>query len=69
MATIKILDGGMATQLSLYVNEKNIESDGHPLWVSRFLLTNPEAIELAQLDYLRGMTIMCIMNAAFWPIS
>ena len=53
MATLKvqILDGGFSTQLATHVGEA---IDGDPLWTSRFLFTNPEAVYQTHLDFLRA---------------
>lgn len=39
-------------KVRLYVSEENIESGGHPLWVSRFLLTKPNLKLLSQLCWI-----------------
>ncbi|XP_076749722.1 betaine-homocysteine S-methyltransferase [Xylocopa sonorina] len=48
---IKILDGGYSVQLSTHVNT---EADNGPLWISKFLATNPEAVYATHLDFLRA---------------
>ncbi|XP_017764507.1 PREDICTED: homocysteine S-methyltransferase-like, partial [Eufriesea mexicana] len=48
---IKILDGGFGAQLSTRVSSK---IDGDPLWASRFLATNPDAVYATHLDFLRA---------------
>ncbi|XP_076245011.1 betaine-homocysteine S-methyltransferase [Calliopsis andreniformis] len=51
MSNIKILDGGFGAQLSTHVGAK---IDGDPLWTSRFLATNPDAVYATHLDFLRA---------------
>ncbi|XP_017875832.1 selenocysteine Se-methyltransferase-like [Ceratina calcarata] len=48
---VKILDGGFSGQLSTHVGAK---IDGDPLWTSRFLATNPDAVYATHLDFLRA---------------
>lgn len=48
---VKILDGGFSAQLSAHVGAK---IDGDPLWTSRFLATNPDAVYATHLDFLRA---------------
>lgn len=48
---VKILDGGFGAQLSTHVNEK---VDGDPLWTSKFLVTNPNAVYATHLDFLKA---------------
>ncbi|XP_033203940.2 betaine-homocysteine S-methyltransferase [Bombus vancouverensis nearcticus] len=48
---IKILDGGFSSQLSTHIGAK---IDGDPLWTSRFLATNPDAVYATHLDFLRA---------------
>lgn len=50
MCDIKILDGGISTQLALHVGDR---IDGDPLWTARFLVTTPEAVYKTHLDFLR----------------
>lgn len=49
--SIKLLDGGFSTQLAHHVGAK---IDGDPLWTSRFLSTNPDAVFKTHLDFLRA---------------
>ncbi|XP_014208211.1 uncharacterized protein LOC106639218 [Copidosoma floridanum] len=49
--SVKILDGGFSTQLASHVGDR---IDGDPLWTSRFLATNPEAVYHTHLDFLRA---------------
>lgn len=51
MTEVKLLDGGESTQLATHVDEI---IDGHPLWTSRFLCTNPDAVYQMHLDFLRA---------------
>ncbi|XP_011871095.1 PREDICTED: selenocysteine Se-methyltransferase-like [Vollenhovia emeryi] len=51
MSEIKVLDGGLSTQLSTHVGEK---IDGDPLWTARFLITEPKAVFATHLDFLRA---------------
>lgn len=51
MTEIKILDGSFSAQLSKHITEK---IDDHPLWTSRFLKTEPNAVLRTHLDYLRA---------------
>lgn len=51
MLDIKVLDGSFSAQLSQHITE---EIDHHPLWTSRFLKSNPDAVYQAHLDYLRA---------------
>ena len=46
-----VLDGGFSSQLAKYVTNK---VDGDPLWTSRVLHTDPEAVVKTHLDYLRA---------------
>ncbi|XP_031828670.1 betaine-homocysteine S-methyltransferase [Nomia melanderi] len=48
---VNILDGGFSAQLSTHVGAK---IDGDPLWTSRFLATNPDAVYATHLDFLRA---------------
>lgn len=48
---VKVLDGGFSTQLVTHVGEI---IDGDPLWTSRFLYSNPDAVFQTHLDYLRA---------------
>ncbi|KAJ8670603.1 hypothetical protein QAD02_001862 [Eretmocerus hayati] len=48
---VKVLDGGFSTQLATHVGER---IDGDPLWTSRFLSTDPEAVYKTHLDFLRA---------------
>lgn len=50
MPEVKILDAGHGTRLSKYVGDV----DGHPLWVSRFIVDNPEAVIQSHLDFMEG---------------
>ncbi|XP_017780998.1 PREDICTED: homocysteine S-methyltransferase 1-like isoform X2 [Nicrophorus vespilloides] len=47
--TIKLLDGGFASQLSCHVRN---QIDGDVLWSARFLSTDPEAVIRTHLDFL-----------------
>lgn len=49
--SIKLIDGGFATQLSCHVQD---QIDGDVLWSARFLETDPEAVIETHLDFLRG---------------
>lgn len=51
---IILLDGGFASQLSCHVNDP---IDGHALWSSRFLATDPEAVVQTHLDFLTGKVV------------
>lgn len=48
---VKVLDGGFSTQLSQHVGAK---IDGDPLWTSRFLVTDPDAVFQTHVDFLRA---------------
>lgn len=48
---IKILDGSYGFQLNKHL-EKPIDND--PLWSSRALITNPEAVIETHVDYIKG---------------
>ena len=48
---VMVLDGGFSTQLAVHVSDK---IDGDPLWTSKFLFSNPEAIYKTHLDFLRA---------------
>ncbi|XP_001605767.2 homocysteine S-methyltransferase [Nasonia vitripennis] len=48
---VKVIDGGFSTQLVTHVGEV---IDGDPLWTSRFLYSNPDAVFQTHLDYLRA---------------
>ncbi|KAM0733324.1 Homocysteine S-methyltransferase YbgG [Formica fusca] len=50
MTTVKVLDGGFSGQLSRHVGK----IDGDPLWTSRFLATDPDAVYTTHLDFLRA---------------
>lgn len=50
MSKIKVLEGS-SLQLSINAGE---ETDGHPLWAARFLVTKPEAVVATHLDFLRA---------------
>jgi len=47
----KILDGGFSGQLLRHVSAK---IDGDPLWTARFLKTDPNAVYITHLDFLRA---------------
>ncbi|XP_070153417.1 homocysteine S-methyltransferase YbgG-like [Polyergus mexicanus] len=51
MTAVKVLDGGFSGQLSRHVEAK---IDGDPLWTSRFLATDPDAVYATHLDFLRA---------------
>lgn len=51
MDVVKILDGGFSTQLAKHVGER---IDGDPLWTSRYLSIDPNAIYKTHLDFLRA---------------
>ena len=51
MKSIKVIDGSNALQLRKYVTD---QIDGDPLWTSKFLSTNPEALLQVHLDFLDG---------------
>lgn len=46
-----VIDGGFATQLSVHVGDR---VDGDPLWSARFNATNPNAVVLTHLDFLKA---------------
>ncbi|KAK1138098.1 hypothetical protein K0M31_002584 [Melipona bicolor] len=48
---IKILDGGFATQLSTHVGAQILND---PLWVAKFIESNPRAIYDTHLDFLKA---------------
>jgi homocysteine S-methyltransferase len=50
-AEVKVLDGGFSTQLALHVGDI---IDGDPLWASKFLVSNPDAVYQTHLDFLRA---------------
>lgn len=51
MSIVKILDGGFSTQLSNHVGDR---IDGDPLWTSKFLFSDPDAVFKTHLDFLRA---------------
>lgn len=51
MTEVKVLDGGFSTQLATHVGDR---IDGDPLWTSRFLFTNPDAVYQTHLDFLHA---------------
>lgn len=59
MSQIKVLDAGFSTQLSTHVGEK---IDGDPLWTARFLITDPNAVFLTHLDFLRAGADIILTN-------
>lgn len=48
---IAILDGSYGFQLNKHL-EKPIDND--PLWSSKALITNPEAVIATHMDYIKG---------------
>lgn len=50
-STVFVLDGGFSTQVSRHVGAS---PDGDPLWSSKFLQTNPDAVFKTHLDYIRA---------------
>ncbi|XP_065163461.1 homocysteine S-methyltransferase-like isoform X2 [Atheta coriaria] len=56
---IILLDGGFASQLSCHVNDP---IDGHALWSSRFLATDPEAVVQTHLDFLTAGAQVILTN-------
>ncbi|KAK5646297.1 hypothetical protein RI129_004761 [Pyrocoelia pectoralis] len=64
--TIKILDGGFATQLGCHVQD---HIDGDPLWSARFLHTQPQAIIDTHLDFLRAGADIIMTNTYQASIS
>ncbi|KAF4523335.1 hypothetical protein B566_EDAN013527 [Ephemera danica] len=57
--TVKVMDGGFASQLSRHVGE----IDGHPLWSARFLAENPEAVFRVHLEYLQAGASIILTNS------
>lgn len=57
--TVKILDGGFATQLSKYVGE-NV--DGDPLWSAKFNYTDKEAVIKSHKDFLNAGADIILTN-------
>ncbi|XP_014292991.1 homocysteine S-methyltransferase YbgG isoform X2 [Halyomorpha halys] len=55
MNNIKLLDGGFSNQLAKYVNG---DIDGHPLWTSKFVVTDKEKCINAHRDFIRGAEII-----------
>ena len=51
METVKLLDGGFSTQLSVYVGDC---VDGDPLWSAKFLETNKSACIQTHRDFIHG---------------
>ncbi|XP_057340269.1 homocysteine S-methyltransferase-like [Microplitis mediator] len=51
MTKVTVLDGSFSSQISKHVNKS---PDGDPLWTARFLVTNPDAVRDAHLDFLRA---------------
>lgn len=51
MTKVTVLDGSFSTQVSSHVGKS---ADGDPLWTARFLVTNPDAVSSAHLDFLRA---------------
>lgn len=51
MESVKLLDGGFSTQLSVYVGDC---VDGDPLWSAKFLETNKAACIQTHRDFIRG---------------
>ncbi|XP_046686865.1 homocysteine S-methyltransferase 1-like [Homalodisca vitripennis] len=45
-----LVDGGFETQLRKYVGSG---FEGHPLWICRYLVENPEACRKAHQDYIQ----------------
>lgn len=48
---VRVIDGGFATQLSVYVGES---VDGDPLWSARFNSTAPQFVIESHLDFFKG---------------
>ncbi|XP_014238969.1 homocysteine S-methyltransferase 1-like [Trichogramma pretiosum] len=48
---VKVFGFGIAEQLQKHVN---CEVDGHPLWASRFLYSDPDAVYNTYMDFLRA---------------
>ncbi|CAB0037334.1 unnamed protein product [Trichogramma brassicae] len=48
---VKVIDGGFSTQLAVHVGDT---IDGDPLWTSKFLCTNPDAVYSTHLDFLKA---------------
>lgn len=51
MTIVKVLDGGFSTQLRNHVDDG---IDGDPLWTSKFLCSDPDAVFKTHLDFLRA---------------
>ncbi|XP_015112979.1 uncharacterized protein LOC107038402 [Diachasma alloeum] len=51
MTKVTVLDGSFSTQVSSHVGKS---ADGDPLWTARFLVTNPDAVSSAHMDFLRA---------------
>ncbi|KAG8297307.1 hypothetical protein J6590_038916 [Homalodisca vitripennis] len=51
-----LVDGGFETQLRKYVGSG---FEGHPLWICRYLVENPEACRKAHQDYIQ---CECLQN-------
>lgn len=60
MDDIKIIDGSLSIQLSKHVNE---QIDDHPLWASRFLISDPDAIYQVRCPVL--FSLACFKISTF----
>lgn len=49
---VRIIDGSFSFQLLTHAGSEKF--DGDPLWTSRCLVTNPDAVFQTHLDYLRA---------------
>ncbi|XP_073988119.1 homocysteine S-methyltransferase YbgG-like isoform X2 [Rhodnius prolixus] len=50
-SSVTLTDAGLSTQLSIYTSKK---IDGHPLWASRFLLTDKDICISVHRDFVRA---------------
>uniref|UniRef100_A0A8D8SMK6 Homocysteine S-methyltransferase n=1 Tax=Cacopsylla melanoneura TaxID=428564 RepID=A0A8D8SMK6_9HEMI len=60
MKSVKLIDGGFASQLSNYVGDV---IDGHPLWSSYFLATGREAVVQTHRDFIRAGADIVMTNS------
>lgn len=48
---VVLMDGGHDTELRKYVGD---EFDGHPLWICRYLVENPEVLKKVIHEFIQG---------------
>uniref|UniRef100_A0A1B6LAI6 Hcy-binding domain-containing protein n=1 Tax=Graphocephala atropunctata TaxID=36148 RepID=A0A1B6LAI6_9HEMI len=59
MTNFVLFDGGYETQLRKYVGSG---FEGHPLWISRYLIENPEACRKIVQDFIQSGAEMVMTN-------